>query len=1804
MACSKNKSIIHVETFYNPKLFWFVYDEDIANRNLFNVELNNSPVPYRRILEQPENQTIIAVKYGNNFVRAELVCANSLKKNYTCWLIDYGIFTDIVELYELPQKFKFQPAFAKKAMLYGLKPNTKYYDWANGGFVETATDQWQDGVNKEIKRILDQPKIILSFVKKCVFNDFVIGDIVISGPNLKDTCITDMIAGLGLADQDEIKFKADVFSSEQPDIPLRDVYMSIGQKGNRSLEMPSGRKSPIPLSGWLDLHDVITESSATEYVSCNSDIETARPHSLPDKTISVGRGQLRKYFMENSEKISVTKAPETCGVQASVSVSSAGRGYLKTKLNAFLNERRPDIPDDDIFQDAEMTSPDISADSANISKLPDATSSVLPYNKSAGRGFAKLFAKDKYVRPNIGFEHNVSSESNSDDDSQFQDARKSIGRGYTQAYNKESRIKAEQTAERVSLPFTERNVKCDVLKFKPAGAKLTHSAKSVTHHRSSSRSGNSSDSSTKYDSASSANSTRRLSSPSGKNFRPTMGPKRVPTDYSSDDSTAESNKLLNAPNCELSKVGPSESLVTGRCECTICKAWRSNLMVFKPHDLRERRPKQKKKIEKPPVLFKTSEHENDDIPGTVKSAEEFQNVMDKFTSPRLLVHGHLIPKPADNLEVLPFKSTVLKCMRRLNYVKSQRIQSYTWPAILRGNHVFVVSGPKSGKTMVYVPASCHFLLTKPSQYGQHAGPMGIVLCPGANIAWAVCKTMQNFLDGPHRNYVTMCVSPMLSNRKTADTVKNARILICTPNTFITILKEKLIKLTKLSHVVLESAKELFERFPAELETLFDVFQNVLMKRTNPVAMQMIVVSQEWSHAIENFAKRLSSTPLICIGSYVEAAFYGRTDIRVQFLESAAKSKKVVDILADNSKVYKTVIVCNELDEMQEMLKFLEIYGIDFLAVHKDSTMEDINEVNRNWSSAERGAYFVVVCTDDILSTSLYLVDASIVIHYSLPSSWTQFAFRFSTCIDNYKSPFITTNAPTCKVHIFVDESNSSQFVKMIQLLKRMGCNLTENILSLYEQYLNQLETAKINAGIELCKRIKMSGICRIGTNCTGRHMLSTELDLENRLPKSGIIKMKLLHVDAVTRLYGRVVEYIDAEHCVHALEDKYTEIAAEMLKLTDTKEQKRMLDVALGDICVVQETDGLFRRCKVIKITRHGTLNRPLNVAVKLIDTGAEILAPVSDLYLLPDHLKSIPPQAVEVYVANIGPADKDTTWSYHSRDRMLNELERAGYQDSNCYFTGRIKLQLNNTIWVDNLTLKEFLENGTLPVIKMSVRGLLLKLHLAEERCEHLLGLYDLCKKCGFNLPNYNLPVLNTAKSAVRQTKPVWAHLENCEEYNVVNLITIQSPDRFFIKLCKNQKSFNRLIEDIDSEMNKPFFPTICTVVEGQCYLAKDPEGDKYHRVLVTGIIDDQAECLFVDFGDYATVPVAELKFLTNEFIEQLPFQIIECKLWGIKPKNPRWSTRVTDFLYEFTIDPDSSLLRKLQVKIMGHDTPEVTGYKKYSVILINTLGSNSIVNKQIVDRGYALRTENLDVVDYEKLVKTEPLSEHSDDEQSTDENHSDDSEWEFQSADPAKFFRQIFGLPDVPDIVPQTTTKKQITSTPKREESAPLPAPGYSTPKVQWHQTDTHVTMKILLPDVTVYDIHVLRKRLLSFKTEYNHTTYRLDLNLYAKVESDITHEALGMYIQVKLTKQIAEEWERLVVSTERLRNITYNVAVLPNEYDPDDDQQLPREVFERAKKRGDDNQQGFVYEIGSDVDYSDSESDVFSARESSDS
>lgn len=59
-------------------------------------------------------------------------------------------------------------------------------------------------------------------------------------------------------------------------------------------------------------------------------------------------------------------------------------------------------------------------------------------------------------------------------------------------------------------------------------------------------------------------------------------------------------------------------------------------------------------------------------------------------------------------------------------------------------------------------------------------------------------------------------------------------------------------------------------------------------------------------------------------------------------------------------------------------------------------VHDLNVVN--------SFFLVLVCSDFILNTLLTVTSASLIIHYSLPNSWTQFVKRFGCLLENCRSP--------------------------------------------------------------------------------------------------------------------------------------------------------------------------------------------------------------------------------------------------------------------------------------------------------------------------------------------------------------------------------------------------------------------------------------------------------------------------------------------------------------------------------------------------------------------------------------------------------------------------------------------------------------------------------------------------------------------------------------------------------------------------------------------------------------------------------
>lgn len=86
---------------------------------------------------------------------------------------------------------------------------------------------------------------------------------------------------------------------------------------------------------------------------------------------------------------------------------------------------------------------------------------------------------------------------------------------------------------------------------------------------------------------------------------------------------------------------------------------------------------------------------------------------------------------------------------------------------------------------------------------------------------------------------------------------------------------------------------LLQKHGPDMSNLLGLLQSVLKNRNCKLGIQTILSSEHWTSALESLIQTYTMPPLVCIGAYLEAAFYGRVDIKVNFLEAKHKSKTLV-----------------------------------------------------------------------------------------------------------------------------------------------------------------------------------------------------------------------------------------------------------------------------------------------------------------------------------------------------------------------------------------------------------------------------------------------------------------------------------------------------------------------------------------------------------------------------------------------------------------------------------------------------------------------------------------------------------------------------------------------------------------------------------------------------------------------------------------------------------------------------------------------------------------------------------------------
>lgn len=183
--------------------------------------------------------------------------------------------------------------------------------------------------------------------------------------------------------------------------------------------------------------------------------------------------------------------------------------------------------------------------------------------------------------------------------------------------------------------------------------------------------------------------------------------------------------------------------------------------------------------------------------------------------------------------------------------------------------------------------------------------------------------------------------------------------------------------------------------------------------------------------------------MLCIGHYLEAAVYAKTCLRIELRQNNDKIQSVLKYVHKYYHEYsKFIVVCNADEEITDLVEALNRSSFTSLIISSQAASEDLKVV-KDWMATEDKDSPILICSDTELR-QLNISKAQILIHYSLPSSWSKFCFRFSTQLDfyedlvkiNFDEKGLTRKPP--RSLILLDEENNSQLPKLIKFMDNHG----------------------------------------------------------------------------------------------------------------------------------------------------------------------------------------------------------------------------------------------------------------------------------------------------------------------------------------------------------------------------------------------------------------------------------------------------------------------------------------------------------------------------------------------------------------------------------------------------------------------------------------------------------------------------------------------------------------------------------------------------------------------------------------------
>ena len=596
--------------------------------------------------------------------------------------------------------------------------------------------------------------------------------------------------------------------------------------------------------------------------------------------------------------------------------------------------------------------------------------------------------------------------------------------------------------------------------------------------------------------------------------------------------------------------------------------------------------------------------------------------------------------------------------------------------------------------------------------------------------------------------------------------------------------------------------------------------------------------------------------------------------------------------------------------------------------------------------------------DDIVSNNYYtkeaqnqIIDHDIIMNASNADEY----YDETTLIEN--ELVSNDNMRLCSVILFTLNDNNSYIIgSILNYLKRIGYNeskMSKLFVNIANKQLEEKEKEK--SCKKLCPYIKAYGKCLEiqRRKCEYRHLPFTKTDQmgylnnDTPIPNEGYVRFKVSYVEDANFFFINILGYQNLrKQTVNIDLNVFMQFDMELQAyFSNPQNVKYSESLKENDMCVIKDiSTSIFKRVVVTQILKRDSLMAH-EVIVQAIDYGAKYSIATSELIIIPDRFKNLPPQAVEVYLCNIRPIDCDLNWSSYSKLFIAEKLLKTKE------FVGKIQMAAGRTLWLDPITSFNHLKDISLVVVDDSIRMELISKNYGVKYSKHIEELRNLFIKNGVSVSRledetflfekeclklygylYNLAQDEENNDEIHVNKLISYSFLDQPCKNEVQVSAVDTPSKFYVQKVYSfdlLSNLNKEFEDYLAKINdlKAKLPIQLVEYEDEkrnqikaqldyiermnyfrkhfnlksfeylksvskymfCFACLKRENNQHFRAEIVDVYENKENILlkvfFVDYGDYDTVCMEDIYPIEEKYLKMLPFQVIECQLNNLRP-------------------------------------------------------------------------------------------------------------------------------------------------------------------------------------------------------------------------------------------------------------------------------------------------------------------------------